>query len=373
MGFNYILPRQGGFATDAARREPAWQAIQERFPEVFAKPHNLPPYRFVNGSCNLKPGCTVPPRAGVGRLGQEEIAYTQQILTDYLNKGWIRPSYSRTAARLFFVTKPNGGLRSVVDYRALNEVLENHISLPPEWSNIVNQLGDSKLYSTFECTDFFFQNRLRDEDSWMTAFSTCSGQFEWRVCPHGLAFSPAVAQRLFSGMLQSLPCVDEDLLKHPADHCNLLAENAVVFLDDSLIHGGSFDEHLRFIYSFQYATEEQNLHLSAPKTQFMRPQCNYLVHILSHNGVSVQPERVEALKNWPVPKTTTDVRALLGFCVYLRRHIEDIGTHVAPLSALTAETSVFTRGDEEQLAFEKLRDVCCSPRVLATPRPGLPL
>ena len=118
--------------------------------------------------------------------------------------------------------------------------------------------------------------------------------------------------------------------------------------------------------------EEQKLHLSAPKTQFMRPQCNYLGHVLSHNGVAVQPERVAALRNWPVPKTVTDVRAFLGFCVYLRRHIEDFGTHAAPLSALTNKTSVFTLGKEEQLAFEKLRNICCSPRVLATPRPGLP-
>jgi len=97
------------------RRDAAWAAIETRFAGVFAKPSSLPPYRFVNGSCNLKAGSTVPPRAGVGRLSQEEITYTCAILTDYLDKGWIRPSYSRTASRLFFVTKPNGGLRSVVD------------------------------------------------------------------------------------------------------------------------------------------------------------------------------------------------------------------------------------------------------------------
>jgi hypothetical protein len=152
----------------------------------------------------------------------------------------------------------------------------------------------------------------------------------------------------------------------------MLAENAVVFLDDALIHGGTFDEHLKYIYSFLYAMEEQNLHLSAPTTQFMRPQCNYLGHVLSHNDVSVQPERVEALKNWHVPKSTTDVRAFLGFCVYHRRHIVDFGKHAAPLAALTAKTSVFTWGKDEQVAFENLRNVCCSPRVLSTPRTDLP-
>ena len=177
------------------RRDAAWKTIQDRFAGVFAKPLSLPPYRFVNGSCNMKPGCSVSPRAGVGRLSQEEITYTKAILTDYLDKGWILPSYSRTAARLFFVTKPNGGLRSVLDYRAFNEVLETQYFPPPEWSNIVNQLGDATLYSTFDCAYFFFQNRLRDEDSWLTVFSTCFGQFEWRICPQGLASSPTVAQR----------------------------------------------------------------------------------------------------------------------------------------------------------------------------------
>ena len=55
----------------------------------------------------------------------------------------------------------------------------------------------------------------------MTAFSTCFGQFEWRVCPQGLASSPAVAQRLFSGILQSMPCVNADLSKRK-DRRNLL-------------------------------------------------------------------------------------------------------------------------------------------------------
>ena len=103
------------------------------------------------------------------------------------------------------MVKQNGSLRSVVDYRALNEVLETQYFPPPEWSNIVNQLGDAEIFSTFDFAGFLFQNRLRDEDSWMTAFSTCFGQFEWRACPEGLASSPAVAQRLSSWILQPVP------------------------------------------------------------------------------------------------------------------------------------------------------------------------
>ena len=78
------------------RRGAAWAAITTRFANVFAKPSRLPPYRFVNGGCTLKDEGTVPPRAGVGRLSREEITYTRAILCDYLDKGWIRPSYSRT-------------------------------------------------------------------------------------------------------------------------------------------------------------------------------------------------------------------------------------------------------------------------------------
>ena len=65
-------------------------------------------------------------------MSQEEIKYTKTILTDYLDKGWIRPSYSRTSSRLFFVVKQNRNLRSVVDDRTLNELLETQYFPPPE-------------------------------------------------------------------------------------------------------------------------------------------------------------------------------------------------------------------------------------------------
>ena len=235
----------------------------------------------------------------------------------------------------------------------------------------MNQLGTSSLYSTFDCSDFFFQNRLRDEDAWMTAFCTVLGQFEWRVCPQGLVSSPAVAQRLFSGILRSMPCVNDDMSKHPWQLHNLLVENAVVFLDDALVHAGAFEEHLDFVWLFMYVMEDQDLHLSASKTQFIRPQCNYLGHFLSSEGVAVQPERVAALRDWPVPKSTTNVRTFLGFCVCLRRHIEGFGAKAAPLSALPNQTAVFSWGPAEQRPFEGLRDLCSSPSVLSTPKPGL--
>ena len=112
---------------------------------------------------------------------------------------------------------------------------------------------------------FFFQNRLRHEDSWLTAFSTFFGQFKWWVCPQGLASSPAVAERLFSGILQSFPCVEANQDKNPTDRQNLLAANAAVFCDDALIHGGAFEQHLGFVWSFLHAREEHELHLPATK------------------------------------------------------------------------------------------------------------
>ena len=86
------------------------------------------------------------------------------------------------------------------------------------------------------------------------------------------------------------------MTKHPTERRNLLADNAAVVLDDALIHGETFEEHLSCIYSFMYAMEEQQQHLSAPKTQFMMPHCSYLGHVLSGDGVAVQPARVAALR-----------------------------------------------------------------------------
>ena len=169
-----------------------------------------------------------------------------------------------------------------------------------------------------------------------------------------------------------MACVNDDLSKHPSARRNILGENATVFLDDALVHGGTFDQHLCLIYSILYAMEEQELHLSATKTQFMWDRCSYLGHVLSADGVAVQPKRCEELRDWPAPKNTTDVRAFLGFCVYLRRHIEGFGTYAASLSVLMSKNAEFSWGPNTQLTVETLRDICCSPRFLATPRPGLP-
>jgi hypothetical protein len=164
-----------------------------------------------------------------------------------------------------------------------------------------------------------------------------------------------------------MPCVNADLSKQPTARRNILGSNATVFLDDALVHGGDFDTYLGFIYSFLCAMEEQKLHLSAPKTQFMRLSCNYLGHFLSADGVAVQPERVAALRRWSAPTSTTEVWAFLGLCVYLRRHIKDFSEYATPLSVLTAKAATFTWGVAEQESFEALRSLCCSPQVLSTP------
>ena len=163
------------------------------------------------------------------------------------------------------------------------------------------------------------------------------------MCPQGPASSPAVAQRLCKTILQSLSCVNADLTKHPTDRRNLLADNATVSLDDSLIHGGTFDEHLRFVYSFLYAMEEEELHHLAPKNTV----CAGPVYFLGARAVRGWRRRSAragggTLRNWPVSKTTTDVRAFLSFCVHFRRHFKDFGTYAAPLSTLTSKTTEFS-------------------------------
>ena len=234
----------------------------------------------------------------------------------------------------------------------------------------MNQLGDSKLYRTFDWADVFFQNRLRDKESWMTAFLTFFSQFEWRVCSQGLASSLAVAKRLFSGILQSLPCVNEDLSKHPYKRCNLLAENAVVFLDDALVRGGTFEEHLGFVFSFLYAMEQQNLHLSAPKSELMRFQCNYWGHVLSHTGVAVQPCR--GITGMASPQIHHRHTYLLGLLCVPPTPYQGFWHTRSPALGLDNQNERVHLGTNEHKAFQNLRDVCCSSRVLATPRAGLP-
>lgn len=97
----------------------------------------------------------------------------------------------------------------------------------------------------------------------------------------------------------------------------------LVYLDDLIIFGRTIDEHEERLLKVLDKLRDEGLKISLDKCQFGRTSANYVEHIVSKDGISTEPSKIEAVVSWPQPQTVTELRSFLGFCGYYRRFVKD--------------------------------------------------
>ena len=153
-------------------------------------------------------------------------------------------------------------------------------------------------------------------------------------------------------------------------------------LDDIIIFSQDASSHIERLEAVFQKLGKAGLKLRPSKCEFFKKRIRYLGHIVSEEGVSTDPKKVEAVLNWHVPKTVYDVRAFLGFVGYCRRFIKGFSKVAIPLRKLliglesqckkAAKHIPVDWGEEEQNAFDTLKSLCCKAPILAYPNYKLP-
>lgn len=359
--------KQGGLAllvlvTEAqppsapAATDPQLAQMQAEFGDIFkSELPGLPPYRGVEIEAvklqdeNIR--CRPMPR-----YSQKEKECIKQELSKLIEKGLIRPSSSPVGHPVLFVKKKDGGLRMVIDYRPTNaKTIRNQFPLP-RIDELLDQLSGSTVWSALDMTSAYHQCRLLESDIPRTAFKVPDGLWEFRVLCFGLTNSPAV----FSQMMMKLfrPYIGKFLL---------------VYLDDLLVYSkteAEHYEHLRLI--FQLCRTHQ-LYLKLSKCEFFKTEVHYLGHVISAEGIRVDPNKTKAVDTWPVPKTLKQLRSFLGFANYFRKFIQGYSRLVTPLTDLTKGaankyqniTHLWTA--DCQTSFDNVRHALTHAPVLAMP------
>ena len=175
----------------------------------------------------------------------------------------------------------------------------------PRIDDTLHSLAGSKYFTTLDLKSGYWQVELKECDKYKTAFQVGSlGFFECNRMPFGLCNAPATFQRLMER------CMGE-----------LNLRDCLIFLDDIIIFSSTFEQHLHLHAVFSNL-EQHNLKLNPAKCAFFRKQVVYLGHVVSEEGIHTDPAKTESVRNWPIPKTTKDVRKFLGFTGYYRRFIE---------------------------------------------------
>ena len=109
----------------------------------------------------------------------------------------------------------------------------------------------------------------------------------------------------------------------------------IVFIDDILIYSRSRDEHEEHLRIVLQTLREHELYAKFSKCEFWLQQVVFLGHVVSRDGIMVDPKKVEAVLGWERPKTVTEIRSFLGLAGYYRRFIQDFSCIAAPLNRLT--------------------------------------
>jgi len=243
-----------------------------------------------------------------------------KMVEELLKMGIIKRSQSPFNNPLVVVPKKNGKLRICVDFRRLNLITKREVYPIPECSVIFDQLGGHSYFSTLDLAKGYYQVQLDKASQEKTAFSTASGHYEFVRMPFGLTNAPA-----------SFQCgLERVLRKHLGSQC-------CVYIDDIIVFGRSKTEHDNNLYDVLQTLRQNNIKLSREKCSFKKSSVKYLGHIISKDGISTDPEKIKAVKNWPQPKTMKELNRFLGFANYYRKFVKNYSDSIRPLEDLATK------------------------------------
>ncbi|KAI3510702.1 hypothetical protein L1887_17835 [Cichorium endivia] len=320
------------------------------FPEVFPEDlPGLPPPRQVEFRIDLVPGAS-PVAKSPYRLAPSEMQELSGQLQELLDKGFIRPSFSPWGAPVLFVKKKDGSFRMCIDYRELNKItIKNRYPLP-RIDDLFDQLQGSNYYSKIDLRSGYHQLRVQEEDIPKTAFRTRYGHYEFLVMPFGLTNAPAVFMDLMNRVCK--PYLDKFV---------------IVFIDDILIYSQTKEEHSQYLRIILELLRQEKLYAKFSKCEFWIREVQFLGHVVNSKGIHVDPSKIDAIKNWETPKTPTEIRQFLGLAGYYRRFIENFSKIAKPLSTLTQKDKKFVWEDQQETAFQRLKQMLCQAPILSLP------
>lgn len=171
-----------------------------------------------------------------------------------------------------------------------------------------------------------------------TAFRTRYGHYEFLVMPFGLTNAPAVFMSLMNRVFQ--PYLDRFV---------------IVFIDDILIYSRSEAEHVEHLRSVLQILRDRQLYAKLSKCEFWLDRVVFLGHVISSDGISVDPNKVEAVLQWSAPTSVPDIRSFLGLAGYYRRFIEGFSKIARPLTQLTQKGVSFKWSEACEKSFQELK------------------
>lgn len=279
----------------------------------------------------------------------------QKLINEELDRmlqlGVVEPSKSAWSSPIMLLDKPDGSKRFVVDFRAVNAVSRKDAYPLPQVTTILDRLRDARFLSSLDIKSAYWQIELEESSKEKTAFAIPGrGLYQFVTMPFGLCGAPATWQRFVDTVL------GPDL-----------EPNVFVYLDDIIVVTSTFKAHLEILAEIFKRIRGSKLTLNKEKCKFCRNELKYLGYLVGGEGLRVDPEKVQAIVDIPIPRTQKEVRQFTGMASWYRRFIPNFASRMTPLTSLLKRKARFEWTPEAEMAFQDIKSCLITAPILSCP------
>ena len=292
-----------------------------------------------------------------------------QMLKEKIEAGVYEKTQSSYRSRWFCVQKKNGELRMVHDLQKLNGVTIRDTRVPPILDEFVEAYAGRSIYSVLDMYWGFYARILDPRSRDMTAFQTPLGVLRITSLPMGFTNSPSEFQACMVFILQEeIPGVadvfiDDIPIKGPVSRYLDSEGNEECIPENPGIRRFVW-EHMKDLHRILHRIGEAGGTVSGKKMQLGRTEVEIVGQKCSREGREPTDTRAQRIKDWPTPVNLTEVRGFLGLCGTVRIWIKDYSQIARPLVQLTRKDQEFVWGENQERAFQKLKECVTSAPAL---------
>lgn len=237
---------------------------------------------------------------------------------------------------IVLVKKPNNEIRICLDPQILNNACMKDQTHIPTFEELMQDLNNAKYFSTLDANRGFWQIKLDQESSKLTTFITPFGKFKFNRLSFGLAIAPEVFQNVFNTIFGKIPGVK-------------------IYIDDIFIFGKTQEEHDKTLIKVLETAKQHGVRFNKEKCKISVQEVKYVGHIITKDGIKLDPKRTQAILNMETPKNAKDLSRFLGMVNYVGRYIPNVSKLTSNLRELCKKDILFVWNDKHEIEFKNLK------------------
>lgn len=317
-------------------------AILQEYGDVFNGIGCMPGEHTIQVDSSVRPVVHAPRKLPVAlkdsikkkldEMVEQEILTKVEGPTDWVNSMTV-------------VKKANGDLRICLDPQDLNKAIKREHFRLPTLEEITVNLAGSKIFSTVDAKQGFWQQKLHPDCTHLCTFNTPFGRYKFLRLPYGITSASEVFHKKMYEQFDDI-------------------QGVCLFIDDLLIYGKTQEEHDQILKKVLDRCREINLKLNKNKCKFGLKEITYLGHKITGEGIYPDESHTSAIRNMPPPQSIKDLERFLGLVNYVGNFVPNLSQKTHVLRVLLKKEIAWHWSIDHQRTFDELKQCLVSVPVL---------